>query len=306
MLEEEIEIGEEIVVLDGNEVQDADDGEVIVETAESSRLRKEVNDLLSKVNETYWELAEALAKVMNGKHFKAWGFESFEKYLEEECGLRRGKGYALPKIYNYFAYKLKEGFTKYPEEYARLMDCIKEIGWAKARLLATNKIITPMNVDRIIEMAKTLSMDQLDIRCKEEFLALPQKDKEDSDDDNTVKLVRKGFNFTIYQMEMVDQAIAKALSTMLEGATPSSAVALICQDFCSNNVEINSERSREENVALLLSKLERVLNLSFIAYDSSSNSVLYGEDTLETMLNNVPEMTPEDEEKKEPFGAAEG
>ena len=277
----------EIEVLDGNEIDMADEGEVIVETEESKTLRENVQRLLTAVNETYWCLAENLSIVSNGKHYKAWGYSSFEQYLAEECGLKRGKGYALAKIFNYFNNQLKESFVGQDDKYNTLMDVVKQVGWAKARRLATDKIIKPDNVDLIIDKAQKLSLDELEAWCKAEFKALPEPEQDDSDSDNNVKLVRKNFQLTLYQLETVDDAIHKALATMREGATPSSAIALIAGDFLQSATDVSTGGNRKENIAHLIGKMERLFGISLIAYDDKEDDILFGEENLSKVAESI-------------------
>lgn len=283
---------EDIKILDGNDVEVLENTEeALVETEETKRLRNDVQNLLQTVSDTYWSLAESLAKVMNGKFFKLWGFGSFEEYLIDECGLRRGKGYALVKICNYFSHRLKKQFSGSPDKYKKMMEVVKQIGWAKARLLATDKIITVDNVDAIMEAAQSMSVDELEAKCKE-FLG---KEDESDPEDNSMKSVNRVYRVTLSQAEILDQATQNALKTMKEGATPSSAMTMVCQDFLSNTVEISGAKDRKESIAQYMSKIERAWGCCCVVFDPEKKDIIYGEDNLQRIaeeLDSVEESVP--------------
>lgn len=272
-----------LAVLSGNQIE-APDEDLPEETEETRVLRVRVKELIKTVDNAYWELAEKLADVSNKKLYKAWGFNTFEAYLGDDCGYEKRKGYYFVQIHNYFNNELK---TKISEDlYNRVIGIAKRIGWTKAMKLATEQVLTEENADEIMNKALTCSVKDLEALCKIEFDRLSPEDQEQIEDENNLKRVKMTVQLTLSQKKDVDEALEKALSMMKDGASDSNALSMICRDFLTTNLAASG---KEESLSENLSKFERLLGVSLVAFDDTSKSVVYGKDTLQKLAEDHDE-----------------
>ena len=274
---------EGLVVFDDceTEVLEADDGDdpeenFAIPTDEGRRIRKRIKALVGKVNDSYWELSELVAKVHTEKLYRQWGFKKFPDWAKDEFNLGRRKAYNFAEIQNYFNGKIKK---ELPEaSYNEVVDTVKTIGWSKALVLAQSNVINQGNYGDVIEAAKELSYDDLKKEVVRRFKDLTDEEKENSVETNNMKTVRKSYVFTAQQEVEVTRAVTKAKSQMREGAKDSAAIALICAEYDANN--------SESTLAEKLSMFERLLGIQLVAIDEQGETVLYGDEVLQNMAGD--------------------
>lgn len=276
------EVNSDLVLLDDGDVEvlAAEDGDDISEnemipTDEGKKIRKRIKQLAEKIQDSYWELSELVARVHNERIFKQWGFKKFSDWVQTEFDVGRRKAYYFVQIQNYFRTQLK---NELPEaNYNAAVEVAKSIGWNKALVLATEQVLTKDNVEDVLIKAQDMSYDVLKNECKALKKNMSKEQQEESAENNTMKMVRKSYQFTTAQEVDLNRALERAKSSMREGAKDSSAMALICAEY----VGMNPEGSLEEK----LSNFERLLGVNLIACDQECSTILYGAETLKNLAS---------------------
>ena len=264
--------GAEVEVLDADDGDDESDNEVIP-TDEGKRIRKRIKILAEKLSDNYWEISELIARVHNEKIFRQWGYKKFSEWANGEFSVGRSKAYNFAKIQNYFNNTLRK---ELPEPmYNQAIETARKIGWNKALEVARANVITKDNCAQVLEVASTRSYDDLKKELKVIFKEMPKDDQDSSVENNTMKTCRKTFVLTVQQEVDVKASIEKAKESMREGATDSSALALICAEYLS----CNPEGSLSEK----LSNFERLLGVQLVAVSQDGVVIEYGEQTLKTL-----------------------
>ena len=260
----------EITVLDGSDI-DEPTSDAPSATLEGEAIRLKIHELSSTISVAYWELSELVAMVSNKKLYKTWGFGTFEEWAKNECDVGRRKAFYFVKIQNYFNDHLKKQLQGSPELYEQAVAVAKEIGWSKALKLASENVITKENIGDVLEAAQTLSVDELETKCRAVFKDLSAKDKDSSIESNTMKMVRKSFQLTTYDENVVSLAISKAKESLKEGASDSTALAWICGEYTATG---------SMDITDALSKMERLLGITIVAVMENENRIIHGADAI--------------------------
>lgn len=268
--------------------------DVVEDNPELQEFRESVKDKIKNLRDSFWYVAEAFVRVRNEKLFKTWGFRSFEAYLEEECEYSRSSAFLLMKTYTYFKDELKDRLSECSESYDQLVSVVKEVGWAKASKLAQEQVITPETVDEILEALKTLTVSALEAKCKNIVSTLPEDVQEDLRESNDMKTVKKNFQLTLHELDVVENAIKKAKTFLREGAKDSKALAFICGEYDSSNIAA----AGEDNMGDYLYKLERLLGIDLIAVSQNGEKILYGQDTVKRLAGETSTTETESEDSE--------
>jgi len=144
-------------------------------------IRSEARTVVAEVDQAYMRVAEILYRVqtlrVNGGTTEgpplhtAWGFKTFEEWVESELGFQRHKANALIRIHRRFAVDL----TEMPEATrAKLL----KMGWTKAREVV--RVLTLKNADHWATMGEQLSFPDLRRAVVIYADALVQKQIEDA------------------------------------------------------------------------------------------------------------------------------
>lgn len=110
-------------------------------------VRELIQALKREIGAKYRRLGELLKEVRDKEYWKAWGFDSFEAYCEQEIGYRDRKvRYLVATV---------EGFERagVTEEEAASID------QSKAAVIA--EVLTPANKDEWVEKARSMKTDEL-------------------------------------------------------------------------------------------------------------------------------------------------
>lgn len=279
----------QLAVLADNDVDGPDEDMSPEEEKEARKYLDATSKMIKKLDDFYWELSERLANVFNKKMYRVLGHKTVDGYLKENEFERR-KAYYLVQLHSYFNLELKQSFGETSDEYKFVIDNVKKIGWTKASKIATNKVLTKDNAKEVIGKAIDFSVKELELWIKNTFAAMTEEEQMEAEDDNDLKTVPMSFQCTLPQKRDIDEAITAALSTMKEGASKSSALSMICRDFMATNA---LGKDREVNVAEVLSKYERLLDVTLIAIDDQAGAVVYGMDNIERLSASMKDESEE-------------
>jgi hypothetical protein len=263
------------VVTDATAVMIPNGDESLVSKEEAEKTRDEIRLLIDSLSTSYWALAEKLGQVQKMKMYRVWGFSSVQDWVTAEFAFARRKAYYLVQINEYFNKRLAESLP--PEQHVECVATAKEIGWSKASVLATENVITPQNCQKVLDAAKSMSVDALTDKCREIKKQLKDEGlKDDLITDTPVqKLCSKSFKMSEWQKEVIENCLDKARQTMGdENVKDGHVLAYICSDFEANS---------GVNLADTFSKFERLFGVDIVAVSQSHGKIVFGEDTLKAL-----------------------
>lgn len=193
--------------------------EVVIEAPMT--VREQIKTKVKDYQENCMHIGRLLHTISTEKHYKTWGYATFEDYLREELAFEPRKAYYHISIWDTFGIKFNV-----PEE------TIKDIGWSKAAQLATlaNKgAITEGNVSTWIDTASTTSSRQLAEKISQ------------ASDNSIVPIINKNSNVTrklnlsLYsdQFETVDNAL-KLAKEVTGSDKQGHLVETICMVFLTD------------------------------------------------------------------------
>lgn len=283
-----------LTVLKGNDIEISDE-DLVMDKEEADALRGKIKGLVDNIAQTYWQLSECLAEVQEKKAYKNWGYNTFDKYIEDEIEFaERRKAYYLIKMYKYYTQDLKSQIED-KEKYAEALEAAKTVGWTKAVTVANKGIINNENIDEITKKVRELPVRDLKVFCDTVYDSMHPADQEEADD-NAIRTLRKSFQLYPPQLADVGAALDKALSMLKEGGKDKDregrAISLICQDFLATHTQVPGASS----VVALLSKYESILGISIVAVDKEGGKIIMGEETLAMLAGAGGEVpTPSEE-----------
>ena len=264
-----------IEVIDENVILPED---LQVNQEEAENLKKKVHDLIQNLSVSYFELSRYLGEIQNKKLYKVWGYSSVQDWVTTEFNFQRRKAYYFVNIDNYFNKNLKELLPE--DKYDKTIETAREIGWSKASVIATQKILTPDNCEEVMDAAKNLSVDALTNKCRsiKEEAQVSLGNEDAPSPDLAPRMVSKSYKFTEYDKEIVDDAIGRAKEVMGdEKAKDGKALSFICADYDAN---------AGVNIADYFSRIERILGLSLVAINDQNKKIVFGEDTMQRLAED--------------------
>ena len=282
----------------------------------SSKVRRKAKDLAGKLEFGYMDLAKILYLVDNtpidndpakGPIWKAWGYESFADYAEQELTMHRRKAQRLRQIW----FRLEVELAELPEA---LRADITALGWSKVRELC--RVLTLKNAAEWVTKAKACSYPELeravtsyrtraleiqaevlDARENETLENVDQSSSHmvaskaqqirDAGSDITIpldalavpeveSLYPEHFNLYKGQKDTLKMALKRA-SELSGSDKKGHNLDLICTDFLSTNHFL---KGGPDEKLRFLAKVENLLGVKLIAIDQDTNSILYGEQAL--------------------------
>lgn len=267
-----------VVDPDGNVFED--DGTVLIPevqddfpiaSAETDALRLQIKNLTQSISNCYWDLSTLVYKVNKERLYKTWGYGQFEDWANLELGFKKRKAYYLIEFQNYCMNDLK---TLLPDsaQYSEAVEQLKEVGWTKALEIAKSKILSKENCYQLLEEAKVDKIDEF----VDKINIIKTQEKLDKGDngvtENTMKKVKATFKLTTAQEELLQSAIEKAkVAINREDVSPEFALEYITGDFLAGAVS---------SLEAALSQIERIHNVSVVAFSDDDKKVVYGGDTL--------------------------
>lgn len=211
------------------------DNEVADATTKSGKeyvqsVRDDIIGLVESVGQTNYELGRLLGDVSRDGLYEAWGFKTFEEYVESDLGFARRKAMYLIAIYD------KASELKIPE------DRIEEVGWTKGREIL-RFVETDEQFEEWADRAVTMSVSKLLELLKLEFKGkAPSKKGKDGEGNDTYEHDGEVFHVLEIplaedQYENVKQAIDRAKE--IAGSDKVGHILdMICLDWLSQNSSV--------------------------------------------------------------------
>lgn len=163
-----------------------------IESLSKEKAFELVAKLAENVEFTYFKLGGILSLISRQQWFHEEGYDTFKDFVEAKFGIHYRKAMYLIGIYN----GLVESGVPWEK--------VSSLGWSKLKELA--HILTPENVDKWVEIAKSLSVIALIEYIKQETAAQP------STTEVTPKPDLSTLSFKVHsdQKETIREAIEKA------------------------------------------------------------------------------------------------
>lgn len=249
-----------------NDLATVDDGEVSVD--QRPELRSKVKTLRAQVEEGYWELSQALHEVYETSAYVAWGYDSWKEYVEsDELDFQLRKAQYLVSIATWFG-KLNKGVQKW----------VAALGWSRAK-----ELVGRVTNENAAEWKKKVAGKTV-IQIQEMLKADAAGDGGGGDgggdggsgEGQDEKPSRWAFSLFKGQRESVEAAMdlaKKASQSDKEG----NNLTLICTEYMANNAAIDSADE-------YLKRVEKTLGVQLIAYQDSTESIVFGEDLLDSLF----------------------
>lgn len=269
---------------DGNFLEE---GETALETTveddfpiaseETEAVRQQIKTLTQSISNCYYDLSILVWKVNKDKLYKTWGYGKFEDWACEELGFQRRKAYYLVEFQEYCNKDLRNILPD-TSEYNSAIDQLKEVGWTKALELAKSKVLTRDNCHNLLEEAKEDKIEEFVGKLKI-IKNAESGEKDDGVTENTMKKVKRTFSLTTAQEELLQTAIEKAKAAIKrDEVSDEFALEYIVGDFIA---------SFAGSMSASLSHVERIHNVSLVAFSDNNREVVYGEETLRAISQSV-------------------
>lgn len=252
----------------------AGDGEQRDERAEElrDRLRKIFAD---RAGENF-TVARDLAYLANNRSYRAWGYNTFEAFVDKEFSLAKRNAEYHVRTHNYLDSALRSMFVDDHGTYNRLVEAVKDAGWTKAKTLANEKVVTPENVEEIIAKVGALSTRDFEAYCE----VLRKEKKDGDDDDNPEKLVTLNYRCTKAQRDDIRRAVDHAGVKMAKESSPSSKLANLCRDYLSTNTAAEG-KGRIEALIEDFVRNEGLYGVEIVVRDVETKKIIHGDAHLE-------------------------
>ncbi len=252
---------------------DSTNGEAVVVSADEATARKlheRALDCRHRIDEATFELAEVLYVIYDKAHYVALGYKTWREYVEKELDFALRKAQYMVQMWEWYGIKLAD----HPE----VRQKVETLGWTKSKELIG--IVDQSNVDDWVEKAKTMSAVQLVEVARDALKAIENGDdgaKNKPKDAQDLK--SKTFRLDAGQTENIERALVKAGEI---GNTEDKAKQLdmICTDFISTNVGAKGKKA----IQALLKRIEANLGISIVAIDPETSAVLYGNKTIDKIV----------------------
>jgi|GEM_PF-5944412 len=258
------------------------------EEAERDERAEELRDRLKKIFTSRagenFEVARDLAYLANNRSYQAWGYNTFETFVDKEFNLSKRNAEYHVKTHNYIDSALRSLLVDDHAAYNRLVDAIHAAGWTKARTLANEKAVTVENVDDVVSKIETLSTRDFEAYCQ-----VLRKEKSDGDDDdNPEKLVTLNYRCTHAQRDDIRRAIDHAGAKMPKEASPSSKLSNLCRDYLSTNIAAEG-KGRIESLIEDFVRNEGLYGVEIVVRDLETKKIIHGAHHLEAWANDADE-----------------
>lgn len=229
----------------------------------ATSVRSRIVDLRESINSSYVEMCGLLYAVKKKELWSEWGFETFDKYIEDELGFHYRKAAYLLSTWEALVVNAKVPIEK-----------LRDVQWTKARLIAP--LANEKNAAGLLEKAKRMSQDEL-----QSFVRTKRSEDGDAESE---KVKRLTFTLIGDQIENVIQALEIAQqSTGSEKA--GHQLNMIC-------LEYNASQNTKHDLRYWIHHLQEVFGCRLIAVAGDSAKTTEGvvealEKALEQARKNV-------------------
>jgi len=239
------------------------DGGDAAKSSEHGELRERVKGLRIKVEEGYWDLSQALHEVYDNSAYVAWGYDSWKEYVEQELDFALRKAQYLVNIANWFG-SLPKGVQKW----------VAAMGWTKAKELVGK--VTAENAAEWKKkvQGKTVAQIQELLKGSTSSSSGEGGTGEGGTGDGE-KASRLAFQLFPAQKENVEAALALAQESS-KSDKDGHNLDLICTEFMANNAGMDADK--------YLAKVEKLLGVKIVAYQESTESVVFGSKLLDELV----------------------
>lgn len=256
----------------------------------SIKIRRRARTLVKTLDTGYMELAEILYLIndtpidgddLKGEIYKAWGYDSFADWAEDELNLHRRKAERLRRIFHDLTALDEEGLEP------KTRRSIIELGWSKVREVL--RVISVENAQQWVDMAENLSYPELMVAIS---TALDEAEKENPDDGASKTPAPTGLpedfkdlkkiNFAVFpgQKQTIDDALERA-AQVTQSKIRGHNMEMICTDYLATNAFGHKD---DMKVTLkYIAKIEKLTGKRIIIVDPDTLDVEYGIGTLEDM-----------------------
>ena len=232
---------------------------VIEAQVEHSDIRQAAQDARRKTEESYWELSIVLHEIYSNMLYESWGYKTWADYVEIELDIQKRKAQYLVSIQDWFG-GMKPNVQKW----------VRELGWTKAKELVGK--VDNNNAEEWRDKVEGKSYREL-----MNLLAAPAEDKpapaKPADPDQVTK---KNFGLYPDQLSNVDLALQLA-KEIAQSDSDNHALDMVCLEFVSSH-QMNT-------VQEYLAKAEGILGVKLIAYDPKEDSIVFGGETLDALVD---------------------
>ena len=203
-----------------------------------SGTRESIPTLLKNMENSFFDLSEALWIVSFYRLHKDWGFKKLDEYLDANKIGRRTARYLI-SIWWWF------GIAMY--DHPEVLQKVKGLGWTKVSMLVG--IVDHTNVDEWATKADALNVKQL-ARLIKEYKG------EDTEKDAMTRMM---FVLAEEQAELVNRALELA-GKAADSNKKGHLISLICMDYLNTNTN-----SSKKDPAQILAAMEVTMNIKILA-----------------------------------------
>ena len=266
------------------DLKTVDDGKP--EVKDDTELRTKVKTLRLQVEEGYWDLSQALHEVHSNSSYVAWGYDSWKEYVEsEELDFQLRKAQYLVSISAWFS-KLNKGVQKW----------VSALGWSRAKELV-GRVTNENAAEWKKKIAdKTVVQIQAMLKGEEESDSGGEGGEGgDGEGGESDKPSRWAFSLFSGQRETIESALDLAKKSS-QSDKEGNNLTLICTEYMASNAAVESADD-------YLSQVEKVLGVKLIAYQPSSESVVFGSDLMDDLFpESDSPAKPESDSPAKPDG----
>lgn len=265
------------------------------------KIRRRARVLTKTIEQGYMELGEILYTVYdtpingdpkNPPMFKAWGYNTFGEWVEDDLGLHKRKAERLRNIWYNLNVRLGDDLTR------QIRKRVIALGWCKCRELV--RVLSAENAERWVEMAENLKYPELtaairkalrDHETKAQERAVSGEDDDEGPEypdppEDVEEWTERTFYLADAQLQNVDAALERA-KQLSKSDSLNQNLSLICLDFLATN---EFRLANDPKAALrLLAKFEKLLGKKIVVVNPATREIEYGIEALELVAAGAGE-----------------
>lgn len=280
--------------------------QIILNKGEATELRSKLIEIRSKIEKSYYEIGEKLNAVLTGKVamgdvtvavYKAWGYESFAEYCEEELLFGERKGFFVVGVWRV----IQSGLLTRDE--------VDTVGWTKARLLAplaTKGLLVPENKKKWMDAAMTMpynsfrEMAKVAVEKQEEKVVKEEKKEPETPSSTKVSKVKHEdekdvpevpekiyvfheVGFYEDQWKIWQLALQK-LKQNTGSDKECHLLEMMARSYLSEGFG-----TKGETLARIVGRIERIFDVRMFVVDSKKDKVVYGQKLWDALTQDLEE-----------------
>lgn len=232
-------------------------------------IRDKVIELRDRSEITSWEMAEVLDKIYSQDLYRAWGYDSWRAYVEEEVDIKlRSVQYLV---------QLQKWLVTLP---ANVQKWIREIGWGKAKLLV--RVVTKDNASVWRKRVEGKTFAEIEAMLVEERQRIENKES-GGDGEGSSKPKEERFKFTA----TLTKSERDNLLSACQKAGDMAGTTSLGQQLDLLATEFKAANAGNQNPHDYLTQVERMVGFKLVAYDESTDEVVFGADLIDKLGEQV-------------------